>query len=545
MLGAVPHRAIEIVPLTDLAMRAAVLLLTVTLVFSLANCRSAPARQEPGPKEAVEKPDAEPDEKSTQRSDKTTEEKKQSETSEVDTRPDRKGRPVRTSFYGAELVREKVLVDGIPVTRISIRGGAVLKHNDVTIRAPQIYLDAGNIGRCVGGVLIEDPKNGLRIRAASALYDRGAQELRLEGKPFLTIRRAKEAPVLISSTKMLRLMGEGKSILEGDVRMFQKPWNLMADTGVYHDQGNALVLSPEPVLIGPDGFMTGETLTYHVRERLVRFEKRVILITTARSGGPFTPAAGALPTLDNFSRTGGRYPVGGLKAPEDAKSASGTPGAQTKQGSPDLKQSVDKSSGNEDDTKTEEPDNRAILAGDALSYFFPKEQSPHIQVDGNVRLRQKDMNLSTTHMRAEGKDMQKIIADKGVHMIEKKNNVRVQAGRMIYDRALGLLRLDQKPKMEFLKKGTTEVTGELTAHVIERDVRQDRTTARGNVRVERGTTIATGAFADYDRLGDVIVVEGDPALQRGKSKVHCEQILIFPTRNRVLLRDRVSGSLLE
>ena len=437
-----------------------------------------------------------------------------------DSRPDAKGRPVRTSFYGAELIREKVLADGIPTTRITIRGGAVLRHNDVVIYAPRIELDGGTRGRCLGGVRIVDAKNALVIRAGRADYNRDLQTLSLDELPVMTMRRDKTAaPVVITSTRMIRHMGEHKSVLAGDVRILQKPWPLLADAGVYFDEGDHLELDNSPVLLGPDGFMTANTISYFVKDRFVRLETRVVLLTRNDTALPGVGAPGGIPSLEEFSRSGGQLPAGGAPASHKPKEVN---------------------EGKEEDARPP-----GVLSGDRLEYRFPKEGLLVVQVDGNVRLSQKDMRLTTDHMRAEGKDFQQIIADRSVRMLERKNNIRVNAGRMVYDRAAGLLRLDREPRMEFLKKDTTIVTAELTAQVIERDVKSDRTTARGDVRIVRGATEATGAQADYDRRGDVILVEGAPSLVRGKSRVACEQIFIFPSRNRVLLKNRITGTLLE
>ena len=434
-----------------------------------------------------------------------------------DTRPDAKGRPVRTSFYGAELVREKVVVDGVPVTRISIRGGAVLRHNDVMIYAPRIELDGATKGRCVGGVRIVDTKNGLTIRAGRADYDRDQQTLALHEDPVMTQRREKDAaPLVITATRMVRLMGERKSTFESDVRILQKPWTLIGDTGVYFDESQRLDLPGAPVLLGPDGFMTAGTLSYFVSDRLVRLETQVVLLSRSESALPGAAEKSRTPSLEQFSRTGGQIAV--------------TTGDSATVPRRDAK---------------DEANRPASLSGDRLEYRFPKEGPATMQVDGNVWLLQRDTQLRTKHMRAEGKDFQMIVADRSVRMLERRNNIRVNAGRMVYDRAAGLLRLDQEPRMEFLKKGTTEATAELTAQIIERDVKADRTTARGDVRILRGTTEATGAHADYDRKADVIVLDGAPHLVRGRSRIACEQILIFPGRNRVLMKNRITGTLLE
>jgi len=49
----------------------------------------------------------------------------------------------------------------------------------------------------------------------------------------------------------------------------------------------------------------------------------------------------------------------------------------------------------------------------------------------------------------------------------------------------------------------------------------------------------------YHEDSDVIVLEGRPTMQEGDNLIRCEQVMIFPKKDRVLLKNRVSGRILR
>ena len=104
------------------------------------------------------------------------------------TKTDR-GREIVTRFYGAELIRQRIYINGKPEWRIQLRGNATIRHGNVLIRAPSITIDAGKYGKMTGGVQIYDSDNGIFIRAAQGVYNRDKETVQLLGWPYMRIKK--------------------------------------------------------------------------------------------------------------------------------------------------------------------------------------------------------------------------------------------------------------------------------------------------------------------------------------------------------------------
>ena len=91
-------------------------------------------------------------------------------------RPDRQGRPVTTVFSGAELIREVGEdEDGFETVRITIRGGATIRHDKIVITANRMVVEDGVRGKLEGRVRVYDRESGVRVYGARADYVREEQ----------------------------------------------------------------------------------------------------------------------------------------------------------------------------------------------------------------------------------------------------------------------------------------------------------------------------------------------------------------------------------
>ena len=514
-----------------------------TLCF-FANCRSVeripdPVRRTNTTEETDPEKKTDPDKKDPGK--KTVEKEKNPEDVEFGPQDKKKSRRIRTYFSGGELIRETVSLKGFPVVRITIRGGAVLRHNDVYISAPAIIIDGGVLGRCIGGVTIRDPKNGLLIKAKHCNYDRNQQLIELTGNPYMIVRKnKKDKPAIVMATKLVRNMAEGVSRLEGDVRILHHTWNLFADSGAYEDKQDRIVLPNNPVMIGPDQYLSGKELIYEVGFRRISLLNNVTYLFRNQSALSFEAEKkeeGDSISLEEFARRGGRFKTNNedrfadpeLKAEKD----------ETPEIDP-VKKLIE--------AKSAVPGAYAgtnVLMADKLVYTFPREIEPVTELTGNVVLLQKDLTMKTEYMWAQGKDFHTVRADRGVDLVEKKQNVHVVAGVMVYDKKTNRIRLEKDPSMEFFKKDSDEVRATLSGNVIERNLSDNSTVARGEVKIERDNYEATGEIATYDESAGVIILEGEPTMREGNSVIQCEQVMIFPADNRVLLKNRITGFVVE
>lgn len=435
----------------------------------------------------------------------------------VDRRPDSRGRPVRTFFSGSELIREKVIINGAPTVRISIRGGAVLRHNDVTISAPAIVLDGGVYGRCLGGVIIRDRKNGLLIRAKKADYNRSEQKLWLKGNPYMIIKKKKgEKPTVITARELSRDIGEGRSLMKGDVRIIKGGWTLLADDAVYRDREDDILVERDPIVLGNESYITGEKIRYAVDDQKMIMSNNVVFLSRSGPSGlnMITPGRPeTLPDLEEFARRGGRY----------RGSQTGKETAQT-----DKKERV-----------------VSTITAQNLVYDFKSGREVRAEMTGEVSLVQDSMKLKSESLTAVGKEFHTIIAEKDVDLLERKQNLHITAGIMYYERKAGRIRLERSPRMEFLKKDSSEVQAVLTGATIEKDIQKKETVARGDVRLQREKMEVTGELATFHESAGMIVLEGDPGVIENNSMIRCERVFIFPEEDRILLSNRITGYVIE
>ena len=425
----------------------------------------------------------------------------------TDERPASDGRTVRTRFYGDELWREKVVVNGIEVTRISIIGNATIEHEGVLIISPRIVIDGGNNGRCEGGVRIVDAKNGVRLFANSATYDRNEQLVTLAGNPYMIVQKEKQKPILVSSSVMIRDMGRSESRLGNDVRVVSEGWTLLSARGVYSDKSNTLTMDERPVIFGESLFMTGDNLVYDSSQKLITLDGHVsslssnTLIETAPA-----KKSDDLPSVEDYGRKGG------IPEPEEE--------------TPPVENEI------------------SLTTADKMTYDFSGEEVL-TKLSGSVLITRKSMTIKAEELTASGKEMNIISTETGIDMLDLEHNVHVVAEIMLFDRVQKHLRLENSPRLEFLDKETHEIKATLNGAIIERDFGAGETTATGNVSIEREDYRATGESAVYHESADLIVMEGRPGLRRGKGNVECEKILIYPERNRVLLYNRIRGFVLD
>ena len=425
----------------------------------------------------------------------------------------KKGKIVTTRIYGAELVREKITEKGISFTRISIRGNATIDHEGVLIIAPQIILDNGEIGITVGGVQIIDRKQGLNIRAGSAIYTKSEENVVLSNNPYMTIKKNKnESQTLITTNSMIRDLSESKTLLEGDVRIYRDGWTVLGDRGNQSDQMDEIILEKNPVILDRDRFLTGNNLHYKLKDKKIVLDGRVFSILRAgRITAPDAEKNEIIP-LEEFARKGGELP---------SKKTAGI-------------------------NDTSEIDKElSVLSSDSIVYNYTGSEYPVAEIHGNVLLTQEDFYLKSPLIKTMGKSFETIYTKNGVEMLDRKENIHVTAGEMFYERSKRFMRLDLYPKMEFLKKDSEEIEGTLEASVIETNFNTKETLARGNVLLSQKQFTATGEIATYKSEEDLIIMEGSPSITQGGGTVSSEKIYIYPRTNRVLLKNRIRGSMSE
>ncbi|MCR9144523.1 MAG: hypothetical protein NXI24_19955 [bacterium] len=464
------------------------------------------------------------------------------------TKPDKKGRRVSTSFSGYELIREVIEDDlGLTTVRITIRGNATIRHENVLITANRMVIEDGTRGKLEGAVKIYDRSSGLRVYAARADYDRDEQMVELSGRPYLTVKQGRNKPTLVTCTKITRDLEAKESVLDGDVRIHHDAWSILGDRGVYYDDENRVVLEANPFLFGKDQFLSGDRLIYEVEDRRVLLDGQIAFLSN--NGGGIGPddaekddddggEDGRPPGLEEYVRLGGSLPVFG--GDSDEANANDTNKANPGGARNQTAGGTEEADG-ENDAAVQE---LTALTADRIIHSFPADEEATTEVEGQVMMtRGESLEVRTPALVALGRDFHTIHTEQGVEMRDRSQDMFVRADVMDYQRDEELLRLEGDPEIEFYKKGTDEVEATLRGAVIQRDFAAENTSAWGGVEIERENLLATGEIATFYEDADVIVLEGDPGLKDGASSVRCEKILFYPEKNRILLYNRIRGYL--
>lgn len=455
------------------------------------------------------------------------------ERSITSTRPDKKGRRVSTAFSGYELIREVIEDDlGLTTVRITIRGNATIRHENVLITANRMVIEDGARGVLEGAVRIYDQSSGLRVYAARADYDRDEQLVNLTGQPYLTVQQGKNKPTLVTCTKISRDLAAKESTLDGDVRIHHDAWSILGDQGVYYDEDNRVVLEKNPFLFGRDQFLSGDRLIYEVEDRRVVLDGQIAFLSHA-AGPTADPNAGdddasdeddVPPDLEEYARRGGSIAV-------YESGANAATGASSKDPGDEIAE----------ETATAPV---TVMTAKKIVHSFPADEEATTEVVGDVLMtRGEALEIRTPHLIALGQDFHTVHTEQGVEMLDRSQNMFVRADVMDYQKEEELLRLEGDPEIEFYKKGTDQIEATLRGAVIQRDFAAESTSAWGGVEIERENMLATGEIATFYEDADVIVLEGDPALKDGASFVRCEKILFYPEKNRILLYNRIRGYL--
>ncbi|HBS06376.1 MAG TPA: hypothetical protein DEA96_15515, partial [Leptospiraceae bacterium] len=389
------------------------------------------------------------------------------------TKTDR-GREIVTRFYGAELIRQRIYINGKPEWRIQLRGNATIRHGNVLIRAPSITIDAGKYGKMTGGVQIYDSDNGIFIRAAQGVYNRDKETVQLLGWPYMRIKKPGQETTHITCVKMERDLAEKIAYLKEDVRIHHSDYNILADKASYTDAKEMIEIPDNPRILGKGEYLTGDRILYYTGEEKAILEGKTLYAT-------YEPETITVPNLENYARLNGPLRE---KAIEEARKEAEKRGETL----PDP------------DAEQKKPTGPVlqVLSADRIEHLFADKKNPVTKITGNVIFTDPTRELRSPALVGTGPSMAVLSTDQGVEFIDKEENIRVKSREMEYKRQEQFLTLTGDPLVEFLDEETGEVTGTLTGAFIERDFQAEVTLARGNVELNRGEDRARGEIARYE-----------------------------------------------
>lgn len=413
------------------------------------------------------------------------------------------GRNIDTYFYGSELIRQTVYLNGKKTSRITLRGNATIKHGGVTIRAPVAVVDGGVKGYLRGGVTIYDQESGIRLTAATGTYDRESETVRLTGSPYLLSQKKGQKPTRITCQRIERDLAEKKAYLKGDVRIHHQGWNVLASEAVYTDETSTVVMDKNPVILGVEEFMTGNLLSYNTDTKEIILDGKAFYSSmNSEENDP--------PGLEEFARSPKRQSL--------------YPGVQS-------------------------------VSSDRMKYNFADSKKPKLDIVGEVIFTDDYRLMFAPEFRASG-DKMNHIEGFSVQMTDTVEDVQVVAGKLDYHKDKKLLVLTEKPVVNFLKEDAIEpgkltqpdkdqISAVLSAEYIERDMDKQETSARGNVIITQNNDQARGEQAFYSEKEGSILMTGSPVLERDGAKISCREILMYPDEQRVKFEKNIKGVILD
>lgn len=431
-----------------------------------------------------------------------------------------RGREIVTRFYGAELVRQRIYLNGKPEWRIQLRGNATITHGSVLIRAPSITIDAGKYGKMTGGVQIYDSENGIFIRASHGVYNRDKEIVQLLGWPYMRIKKPGQQTTHITCVRMERDLAAEVAYLKEDVRIHHSDYNILADVASYTDEKELIEIPGNPRILGKGEYLTGDKILYYTGEEKAILEGRTLYAT-------YEPEKINTPNLEEYARTHGPVSEKALKEAREKARESG--------------QTVPE----EKPEKKDQSPVLQILSADRIEHTFADKKNPVTRIEGNVVFTDPTRELHSPLLIGSGPSLATLSTDQGVEFIDKEENIRVKSREMEYKRQEQFLTLTGDPLVEFLDADTGEVTGTLTGAFIERDFQAEVTLARGNVELNRGQEKARGEIARYEEKEGYLEFIGNPRIYRDGSWIQCSLVRMYPDQDRIIFEKNIRGAVVE
>lgn len=296
---------------------------------------------------------------------------------------------------------------------------------------------------------------------------------------------------------MVRDMANNVSILDGDVRIYSDGWTILSAQARYLDAEKRIDMDNYPLVFGRGQYLTGQRLSYYTDAKKLSFHGGTLNL---RTGEEEIKAQGPPPTLEQYVRRGEEK--GGL-----------------------------------------EGSGPSALSADSIEHDFSDRERPRTILKGNVLFTRENLRVSAPSLESTGRSGEYLVASEGVESVDRKQNMRIVAGRMIYERAARNLRLEKDPRIDFLAKDTGETTGSLSGALIERNFESKETRAQGGVRLLQGGVTAVGQSAVYREDTGALIMEGEPGIEQEQGKIRCEKIVYYPDKRRLILMNRIRGEL--
>ena len=161
---------------------------------------------------------------------------------------------------------------------------------------------------------------------------------------------------------------------------------------------------------------------------------------------------------------------------------------------------------------------------------------------GNAHLVRPDLIFDANYIKAFGENSKNIEAKDSIQFLDLENHVKLMGNTLEHNEENGYTHITDDTKVEFLNKDNSKVQATMTAMEIERFNEKKEIVARGDVKVKTENSTLYGEYATYYEEKENMVLEGNPRMTKDKNTVRSGKIILYPSKNRVLLTDGIKSN---
>ncbi len=403
------------------------------------------------------------------------------------------------SWGGSELTQEEKSINGVQVKAFILAGGAFIQSKSILLTASQIEIigEDALLGKLTGQVKVEDSENGATLIASRGIYDKLADTVTLEKNPTLIHDKKDGKPVKIKCEQIVRHLEEAKTVMTGRVVVTSPDFQVFGEDAVYFEKEDRIDLENKPFLFSEDRFIQGDILSYFVKEGRIELRDHANLFQVSWE----KPNQSGEDRIKNRKET---------KEKKEAKTA----------------------------TSEQKERILTVFRGDKLSHTTKTESGSITKMSGSAQLTRPTSKFTAEQI--SSLDGSKIVTAEGnVSFVDKENLFQVDSGYMNHNKETNYSFAKEEPIVYFLEKETFEQKGNLKSFFLERFGEKKEIVFRGDVRVETETAKVFGEFATYFEEEEKLVIEGNPILERDKTRVSSGRIFLYPKEDRAVLSDGI------
>lgn len=435
-----------------------------------------------------------------------------------------KKNPSPTNWGGNTLVQEDREVQGAKITTFILDGGAWFFHNKVKLESNKLEIFGTDAvaANLIGGIKITDSEKNSVLYAKKGDYDKFKSVLTLKGNPTLHHTDSSNKKILFQSEEIQRNLDTRQTFFKGKVLISGENFLIQGEDAVFEEDSEILTMSNFPFIMSEEFFANGEKLIYDRNMNVIGLEgnAKIFTLNVPNSGNGIK---------DKFQKKEAS------KAKESNTESKTSAVAKTKNAA--------NSEENSEDAKAAPKEKELnIFSGNRLIYQSGEEG--FIFMEGEARYLSPSGDFKADKITAKGKNKKDLLAEGNVSFLDMESATLLRGELLEHFDETQYSHVTNDSKIEFLNKETKEVSSTLKAAEIERFGDRKEIVTRGDVEVETPSSKIFCEFGTYFEETEIMVLEGNPILDKEGDQVRSGKITLYPKEDRAILSDgiRVGGN---